>query len=63
VCNSVLAQIARSQQKAVAGILVREGPRIWSADLWPDALTLLPERIPKFAARYRADFLGYLLDP
>jgi potassium-dependent mechanosensitive channel len=63
LCNSVLVEIAQAQQKAVAGILVRESPQIWRAELWTDALTLLPERIPKVAARYRADVLGYLFDP
>jgi small-conductance mechanosensitive channel len=63
LCNSVLAQIAQSQQRAVAGILVRDGRPIWSAELWPDALTLLSERVPKVAARYRADVLRYLFDP
>jgi len=63
LCNKLLAQIAQAQQRAVAGILVRDGLPIWSAELWTEALSILPERAPKTVARYRADVLRYVHDP
>jgi small-conductance mechanosensitive channel len=63
VCNSTLAQLAQSQQKAVAGILFRDAPPIWNRELWTDGLILLPERATQATARYRADGYRYLHDP
>ncbi len=60
-CGNVLAQIDRYQAQAVARIMVRDSPPIWSAELW--AHPLLPERIPKVAITYWAGIVAYLRDP
>ena len=62
-CENVLAQIAQVQQKAVTGMLVRDGQPIWSAELWAEARTALPERVRQVAAAYWADILHYVRDP
>ena len=58
-CGSALAQIAQFQQQAVTKILGRDGLPIWSAALWADVRTALPERLSKVTAAYWADILHY----
>ena len=61
-CESVLAQIAQAQTQAVGGLLVRDRPPIWNADLWSHARTALPGRIREIADGCRADIHEYLSD-
>ena len=44
-CGTALQRIADFQQKAVAGILVRDAPPIWTINLWSDAVAALPEHV------------------
>jgi potassium efflux system protein len=62
-CNDVLSQISRAQQSAVAGILTRDSPPIWSAALWATAHANLPDRIREIAALCRTDIQQYIHDP
>jgi len=62
-CNSVLAQIAQVQQKAVTGMLVRNAPPIWSAEVWADVRGEFRASLRKVAARYQEDLLLYVRNP
>src|SRR5262249_942961 len=62
-CEQVLAQIAKVQQQAVSGLLVRDGLPLWYADLWTEVRTDLPKRVPQVATTYWADILRYIRDP
>ena len=62
-CDDMLAQIARAQKSAVAGILNRENPPIWSPELWDRARSALPQRLPGIARGFFSGILDYLQDP
>ena len=62
-CDEILALIARAQKSAVAGMLSRESPPIWSADLWARARAALPDRLSGIARGFRANIREYLTDP
>jgi small-conductance mechanosensitive channel len=62
-CGTALQRIADFQQKAVAGILSRDAPPIWTIDLWSDAVAALPEHAGKIAGAYWTDVDKYLRDP
>ena len=62
-CGTALQRIADFQQKAVAGILVRDAPPIWTIDLWSDAVAALPEHAGKIAGAYWTDVAEYLREP
>jgi hypothetical protein len=61
-CGNVLAEVDRFQQLSVAGILVRDGQPIWSAELWAQTRRALSERIRKLVSAYRADLAAYVRD-
>jgi potassium-dependent mechanosensitive channel len=61
--ENALAQIAKAQQTAVGGILTRDRPPIWSADLWAQARTSLPFRGREIAAACWEDISQYLFHP
>lgn len=62
-CGTALQRIADFQQKAVAGILVRDAPPIWTINLWSDALAALPEHAGKIASAYWTDVAEYIREP
>ena len=62
-CGTALQRIADFQQKAVAGILARDAPPIWTINLWSDAVAALPEHAGKIASAYWTDVAEYLRDP
>jgi len=59
-CENVLTDIAQAQTQAVGGILVRNRPPIWNADLWSHARTVLPGRIREIADGCREDIQRYV---
>jgi hypothetical protein len=61
-CANVLAEIERSQQQAVSGILVRNDA-IWSGELWAGAWQALLERVRRISNAFLQDSLDYLRDP
>ena len=63
-CANVLAQIDQFQDQAVAEILVRDSPPIWSAELWANAERIpLSERVRKVAITYWEGIRIYSRDP
>ena len=62
-CGTALQRIADFQQKAVAGILSRDAPPIWTIDLWSDAVAALPEHVGKIASAHWTDVAEYIRDP
>jgi small-conductance mechanosensitive channel len=62
-CDEVLAHIARAQKSAVAGMLSRENPVIWSAELWARARATLPRRLSNIARGFWTNIREYLTDP
>ena len=62
-CNTILAQIAGLQQKAVGGIFTPQNPPIWSGELRTRAMAAFFERLPEVTASYRRDILEYIHDP
>jgi potassium efflux system protein len=62
-CNTALAQITALQQMAVGGIFAREGPPIWTPDLWSRAKANPVDHLPEIAASYWRDILLYIRDP
>jgi len=62
-CGTALQRIADFQQKAVAGILVRDAPPIWAIKLWSDAVAALPEHASKMAGAYWTAVAEYLREP
>ena len=62
-CDEALSQVTLAQQKAVTGILTRESPPIWSADLRLRARTSLPDRLREIAGGYRTEIQQYASDP
>ena len=62
-CDEMLAQIARAQKSAVAGMLSRESPPIWSVELWARARATLPGRLSAIARGFWTNIREYLTDP
>ena len=62
-CDDALAQVTQAQQKAVTGILAREYPPIWSADLRIHAQTTLSGRLHEIAGDFRTEIQRYASDP
>ena len=62
-CGTALQRIADFQQKAVAGILSRDAPPIWTVDLWSDAVAALPEHLRKIAIAHWSDIVEYFGNP
>jgi len=62
-CDEALSQVTQAQEKAVTGILTRESPPIWSADLRTHAQTTLPDRLRELAGGFRTDIQQYASDP
>jgi potassium-dependent mechanosensitive channel len=62
-CATALAQIAQVQHTSVEGILTRNRPPIWSAELWEQAQKTLPSRVPEIAAASWQDIRLYLSNP
>ena len=58
-CDEMLAQIARAQKSAVAGMLSRESPPIWSAELWARARATLPGRLSAIARGFWTNIREY----
>jgi potassium efflux system protein len=61
-CGNVLAEIERSQQKAVSEILLRKDP-IWGGELWAGAGQALHDRVRRISNVLLEDSLEYLRDP
>jgi small-conductance mechanosensitive channel len=62
-CGTALQRIADFQQKAVAGILVRDAPPIWTINLWSDAVAALPDHAGQIASAYWTDVAEYIREP
>jgi potassium efflux system protein len=62
-CDDMLAQIARAQKSAVAGMLSRESPPVWSAELWARARDTLPGRLSAIGRGFWANIREFLMDP
>ena len=62
-CGTALQRIADFQQKAVAGILARDAPPLWTINLWSDAVAALPEHAGKIASAHWTDVAKYIRDP
>ena len=61
-CGNVLAEIDRSQQQAVSGILVRNDA-VWRGELWAGAGHTFLERVRRTSTAYLQDGLDYLRVP
>jgi small-conductance mechanosensitive channel len=62
-CDSIIAEIAEAQRKAVRGITARDLP-IWSADLWsPATQSMLLSRARQMAHYCWADISQYVRNP
>ena len=62
-CGTALQRIADFQKQAVAGILVRDAPPIWTINLWSDAVAALPDHARKIAGEYWKDVAEYFREP
>ena len=62
-CDDMLAQIARAQKSAVAGMLSRESQPVWSAELWARARDTLPGRLSAIGRGFWANIREFLMDP
>jgi small-conductance mechanosensitive channel len=62
-CDEILAQIGKAQKSAVAGILNRENPAVWSPELWDKARAALPGRLLGIARGFGTNIVEYLRDP
>jgi potassium efflux system protein len=62
-CDEALSQVTRAQKEAVTGILTRESPPIWSADIETRARTNLPNRLREVTGGFRMDILQYASTP
>ena len=62
-CGTALQRIADFQQKAVAGIFVRDAPPIWTINLWSDAVATLPEHVREIAIAHWSDIVKYFSNP
>jgi small-conductance mechanosensitive channel len=62
-CEDVLALTARAQKSAVAGLLSRENPPIWSHELWSKAGAVLPQRLTGIGRGFQASIREFLVDP
>ena len=61
-CGNVLAEIDRSQQQAISGILVRNDA-VWRGELWAGAGHTFLERVRRTSTAYLQDGLDYLRVP
>ncbi|MCU0937005.1 MAG: hypothetical protein MUF66_13335, partial [Gammaproteobacteria bacterium] len=62
-CDDMLAQISRAQKSAVAGMLSRESPPVWSAELWARAQATLPDRLWAIARGVWTNLREFFVDP
>jgi potassium-dependent mechanosensitive channel len=62
-CENVLELITRAQKGAVVGILSRNSPPIWSAELRVRAQTDLQARLRAVVANFSSDIRAYVGDP
>jgi potassium-dependent mechanosensitive channel len=60
---TALAQFTQAQQRAMGGILTRDGPPVWEAQAWATARGTLRTRVGEVAAARWADIVGYARDP
>ncbi len=61
-CGTALVLFAEAEQRAMGGILARDAPPIWSAELWAQARATLPARIRHLTATQWADLSQYVRD-
>jgi small-conductance mechanosensitive channel len=62
-CETLLAEISRSQQAAVGGIAKRKRLPIWQIELWIDAWQKGPDRLRRIGAELWEDFRRYRYEP
>jgi potassium efflux system protein len=62
-CGTALTEIGEAQQKAVGGLLKKETPPIWNAELWARGRVEGTARVRGIAARLWEDIKQYLHDP
>ena len=62
-CGTALQRIEEFQQKAVAGILVRDAPPIWTIHLWSDTFAALPEHVRRIGISQWSDIVKYFSNP
>jgi potassium efflux system protein len=62
-CDDMLAQILRSRNSAVQGILLRESLPVWSHELWSRMRAVLPHNLQNIARGLRANVREYMRDP
>jgi potassium-dependent mechanosensitive channel len=58
-CGKALSDIAQAQQRAMGGILARDGLPIWSAKLWDTPFASFLDRIHRTASVFMADIHQY----
>jgi potassium-dependent mechanosensitive channel len=62
-CGTALDLLAQAEQAAMGGMLSREAPPIWSAELWARARAGLPTRFGSVSAGRWAEIVQYVHDP
>jgi potassium-dependent mechanosensitive channel len=62
-CESCLTQVTQAQEMAVDSLLTRDGPPIWSADLWGEAGKTLPVNVRRVIAGCWGDIQQYVWSP
>jgi len=61
--GTALAEFTQAQERAMGGILARDGPPIWSPEVWAEARTKAAPRIRDVIAARWAEVARYVGDP
>ena len=61
--QATLVQFSEAQERAMGGLLTRDSPPIWDAQVWAQARTVLPSRLGEVAASRWGDIVRYVTDP
>ena len=62
-CDNMLAQIIKTRNSAVQGILVRDVLPVWSHALWGRMRTVLPNSLQNITRGMRTNIRDYMQDP
>lgn len=62
-CGAVLATMANAETLALGGVLWRENPSLWNADLWQESRSAVPQHVRRVGSAFRDDLHDYVHDP
>jgi potassium-dependent mechanosensitive channel len=62
-CGEVLATMANAETLALGGVLWRENPSLWNADLWRQSRSAMPQHARRVVSAFRDDIHDYVHDP